>query len=363
MFLLHLTHDRPSRGSDDSVGGSLSGGYRRSPKCHRASDAVQRNSGSETVQVRVVRPSDLGELDRAAWRGAQRADPSLSSPFLAPEFALAVDAARDDARVAVVDGLGEAPAFFAFSVDEHVGAPIGATISDAQALVGGTDAPWDAPALVRSSGLESWRFDHLVSTQVAFTPFHHARHASPVADLSHGHDAYLDEVRARSKDVLSQSARRRRKLGREVGDVVFEWHDPASATLETLFAWKSAQYRATGVWDRFDQPWIVEVVRTLAATVSEGLTGAVATLRAGDTLVAVHLGLLGPDRLVWWFPAYDPRFAAYSPGLVLLLDLVAESATRGVQLVDLGRGEHHYKLRVATGSYDVAEGSVPAGAT
>ena len=33
---------------------------------------------------------------------------------------------------------------------------------------------------------------------------------------------------------------------------------------------------------------------------------------------------------------------------------------RGLALVDLGRGEHHYKLRVANGAYDVAEGSVPA---
>ena len=86
------------------------------------------------------------------------------------------------------------------------------------------------------------------------------------------------------------------------------------------------------------------------------------TLRAGDHLVAVHFGLLGRDRLIWWFPAYDATFGSYSPGLILLLDLVAEAAARGLALVDLGRGEHHYKLRVANGAYDVAEGSVPASA-
>jgi CelD/BcsL family acetyltransferase involved in cellulose biosynthesis len=165
-------------------------------------------------------------------------------------------------------------------------------------------------------------------------------------------------VRDRSKDVLAQTGRRRRKLAREIGEVAFEWDDRDPATLDQLLAWKSDQYRATGVWDRFDQPWIVDVVRMLAATTSEGLTGVTSTLRAGGELVAVHLGLLGRDRVAWWFPAYAPAFASYSPGLLLLLDLVAESAGRGLRHVDLGRGEHHYKLRVATRSYDVAEGVV-----
>ena len=73
-------------------------------------------------------------------------------------------------------------------------------------------------------------------------------------------------MRANSKDVLAQVARRRRKLGREIGDVVVEWQTDDAGVLDTLFAWKSAQYRQTGVWDRFDQPWIVDVVRVLAAT-------------------------------------------------------------------------------------------------
>jgi CelD/BcsL family acetyltransferase involved in cellulose biosynthesis len=312
------------------------------------------------VQVRVVRPGDLGDAELAAWRACQRDDPTLASPFLAPEFALAVDAVRDDARVAVVEGVGDAPAFLACSIEGGAGAPIGATICDAQALVGRATEQVDARALVRAAGMVSWRFDHLVSTQRPFVPYHTALHVSPVADLSDGHDAYLAVVRSSSKDVLAQTARRRRKLGREVGDVVFAWNDPDPAALDALLAWKSAQYRATGVWDRFDQPWIVDVVHALARTESEGLTGVTATLRAGDALVAVHFGLLARDRLAWWFPAYDAEFASYSPGLVLLLDLVADAGARGLGLVDLGRGEHHYKLRVATGGYEVAEGVVPA---
>ena len=316
------------------------------------------------MQVRILRPGEFGGAERDAWCAFQRDDPTLASPFLSAEFATAVGTTRNDARVAAIEDAGELSAFFAFSSDvDGTGGPIGATICDAQAVVARAGFDWDATALVRAAGLEAWSFDHLVVTQRPFVPFHRERHRSPTVDLSAGHDAYLAQVRATSKDVLAQVARRRRKLAREIGDVAVEWQTTDVRALDTLFTWKSAQYRETGVWDRFDQPWIVDVVRALANTTADGLTGLLSTLRAGDDLVAVHFGLLGRDRLVWWFPAYDPRFGSYSPGLILLLDLIAEAATRGLALVDLGRGEHHYKLRVANGSYDVAEGVVPAAAT
>jgi CelD/BcsL family acetyltransferase involved in cellulose biosynthesis len=313
------------------------------------------------VQVRVARPGELGGAEQQAWSMYGQADMTLASPFLTFEFARAVGAVREDARVGVVEDGGQPAAFFAFSVDGRVGAPIGASICDSQALVVRPGFDWNARELVRGAGLDTWRFDHLVSTQAPFVPFHRARHRSPVADLRDGHEQYRVRVRERSKDVLAQAARRRRKLAREVGDVTVEWQTEEADVLDTLFEWKSSQYRETGVWDRFDQPWIVDVVRTLASTRSTALTGLLTTLRAAGEPVAVHFGLLGRDRVAWWFPAYNTKFASYSPGLILLLDLVAEAAARGLALVDLGRGEHHYKLRVATGSYEVAEGAVTAG--
>jgi CelD/BcsL family acetyltransferase involved in cellulose biosynthesis len=314
------------------------------------------------MQVRVVRPSDLGDAELGIWRAFQRDDPTLASPFLTPEFALAVDGARDDARIGVVEE-GDGPvAFFPFSTEDgSTGEPLGASICDAQALISRAGTECDPAVLVRGVGLDVWHFDHLLATQTAFAPFHHALHRAPVVSLTDGLDAYLAQVRSTSKDVLPQVARRRRKLGREVGDVVFEWQTADRDALDTLFEWKSAQYRETGVWDRFDQPWIIDVVRKLACTTGDDVSGLLSTLRAGNNLVAVHFGLLGRDRLSWWFPVYNGEFARYSPGLILLLDLVAEAAARGVLLVDLGRGEHHYKLRVATGSYAVAEGAVVRG--
>ena len=307
-------------------------------------------------------PGELGAGELVGWRALQQNQPGLSSAFLGPEFAQAVGRVRPDARIAVVEDSSGFAGFFAFQEGpEHRGAPIGAGICDAQAFVCRPDLDWDPRWLVGACGLASWRFDHLPTEQSAFRPFHRAVHRSPTIDLTDGYDAFLAKVPTVSKDVLAQVRRRRRKLAREVGPVVTEWHEAAEEPFKALVAWKSAQYAAAGTWDRFERPWIRAVLEDLQSSGAPGCAGLLATTRAGGRLAAVHLGLGGLTSLSWWFPSYDADLAPYSPGLVLLLDLAEHAAERGLSMVDLGRGEHAYKLRVATGGYTVAEGEVPAG--
>ena len=137
------------------------------------------------MRMQVVRPGELGDSELSAWRAYQRDDPALANPFLAPEFAISVDAARDDGRVGIIDDAGTPAAFFAFSLDDdRTGRPIGPSICDAQALVAHSEFACDPRALVRAAGLSAWHFDHLITTQEAFAPFHQVLHRSPVIDLS-----------------------------------------------------------------------------------------------------------------------------------------------------------------------------------
>jgi CelD/BcsL family acetyltransferase involved in cellulose biosynthesis len=61
---------------------------------------------------------------------------------------------------------------------------------------------------------------------------------------------------------------------------------------------------------------------------------------------------------VWhsWFPVYNQRFQAYSPGLILLTEMVRTAAQNGVDYIDLGKGMSTYKKRFMTGAIQVAEG-------
>ena len=65
------------------------------------------------MRVSVVRPGELGPGDIASWRAMQSSTPSLASPFLSPEFTIAVGEFRPGARVAV---LSDGPDVAGFSL-------------------------------------------------------------------------------------------------------------------------------------------------------------------------------------------------------------------------------------------------------
>ncbi|MBO0713445.1 MAG: hypothetical protein J2P59_01725, partial [Acidimicrobiales bacterium] len=114
------------------------------------------------MKVSVVRPHELGRVEQERWESFGQ-DPSLDSPFLSFAFTEAIGRVRDDAYVAVAEEGGELCGFLAFQAgDDHVGGPIGATIGDAQALIGRAGWSFDPRQLVAGAGLSCWRFDHLV---------------------------------------------------------------------------------------------------------------------------------------------------------------------------------------------------------
>ena len=306
--------------------------------------------------IRVVPLRQLGAADRAAWAALQEADPRLASPFFRPEFAELVAAVRDDVFVAVMECAGEAVGFFPFQRDARgVGGPVGGTLSDYQAVIARRDFSWDAVRLVRGAGLREWRFDHLLAAQEPFGLFHRILTESPVIDLSEGYARYAEQ-RVR----LLSEPRKRRKLEREVGPVRFEAHVADGGMLRTLMRWKGAQYEAGGKRNLFTLPWVAGVLERVQAAQGAQFSGLLSVLSAGGEPVAAHLGLR--SRTVWhyWLPTYNPAFAQYSPGMLLVLEMAASAAALGVRTIDFGKGRALYKQRLANGTVALAEGVVPA---
>ena len=132
--------------------------------------------------------------------------------------------------------------------------------------------------------------------------------------------------------------------------------------LHALMAWKSAQYRQTNHVDRFSEPWLVGLIETLLATRSEGVSGLLSALYAGDQLVAAQFGLRNSSLLVGWFTAYNIRFRKYTPGLVHLRQLAEEMAAAGILVIDMGAGaKSYYKDTMKSDDGYVARGIVADG--
>ncbi|ANB07928.1 cellulose biosynthesis protein CelD [Streptomyces ambofaciens] len=309
-------------------------------------------------RVRVLRPQELGEGEREHWRELRAKSGAPRNPFMEPEFTDVVGRVRPRARVAVVYEGGEAAGFLPHERGPlGQGRAVGLGVSDCQGAVLRPGLVPDTRRLLRACSLSSFAFDNLEADQELFAPFAAEEHTTYVIDVEKGYEAYERVLRARSPKFLKTTLAKERRLGRRAGDLRFVFDEREPAALRTLMEWKSAQYRRTGRRDRFAREWISRLVARLAETRAPECTGTLSVLYAGGRPVAAHFGLRSATVLACWFPAYDPGFAKYSPGLVLHLRMAEAAAAEGIGVLDMGRGAAEYKDSLKTGELPVYEGA------
>jgi CelD/BcsL family acetyltransferase involved in cellulose biosynthesis len=308
----------------------------------------------------VTTPGELGSTERGRWTEIRNVSPALSSPFFTSEFTAIVGEARRDSRVGVLARDGATVGFFPF----HAGArraarPIGRKLADYQGVIVAPDLEWDAAELVRLCGLRSYSFDHLVRAQAQFERSFVAVESSPALDFEK-----LDRDRGDGAEPAllgpDEARLKRRRIERRFG-FRFSLRESDPAAFQTFMRWKSEQYRRTGAFDVLSRPWVVEVLERIHTTQTDDFSGVFSCVYAGDTLVAGHLGLRSGPILHSWFPAFDTRFAKYSPGLVLFLEIAEAAQSHGVRLFDLGKGAEPYKLLFANSAIEVGVGAVESG--
>jgi CelD/BcsL family acetyltransferase involved in cellulose biosynthesis len=166
---------------------------------------------------------------------------------------------------------------------------------------------------------------------------------SPILDISEGYQRYLQGRRPSSMRLIKSTAHKGRKLEREVGEARFDFDVRDRQALSVLMGWKSAQYRRTGQYDRFARDWIMQLVQDLYETRGREFTRVLSMLYAGDRPVVGHFGIRSGSVLAGPFPAFDPGYARYSPGLVSLLRIAEAAAKAGLRQIDLGKGHEGYK--------------------
>lgn len=311
------------------------------------------------MKITVLTPERLTTTHFEMWSRWQRAEKAVASPFFRPEYVQAVAAVRSDVAVAVMEDKGEPVGFFPFQRGPWgTGKPVGGRMTDYQGVVARPGFEWNAQELIRGCGLAVWDFDNLAACQQPFHSHHYRTVESHYLDLSQGFDAYqADRVKAGSL-VVKQVLRRARKLARQVGPLRLDLHTTDSHVLNTLIRWKSEQYVRTQVTNIFAYPWTARLLEQVVGQSAEPFSGMLTALYAGPHLVAVHLGIRSYGVMHWWFPTYDREFARYSPGLILLMEFSRAAPSLGIHRIDLGKGEANFKLRLASGSIPVAEGSV-----
>ncbi len=314
------------------------------------------------MQIDVKRPLDLDDGELEAWRAIQAADPDLASPYLAPEWVLALArSGGPDARqgrVAVLREDGAPVGFFAARAGPFTALPMGAPLCDYQAMVAAPGTGIAARALARALGVQRIDLINMLADQPTFAPFLRGEGESHLIRLADGIEAYAAERKAAGSGILGDTAKKLRKLEREIGPVRFT---PASASAEDwaqAMAWKRAQYRTTRQTDIFATPWVSAFLQRLRDEADDRFGARLYTLHAGDRLVATHIALHNGPVLHAWFIAHDEETSRYSPGVILMVEMLRWAAGRGLREFDLGPGAYRFKTSLANGSRAVGHGFV-----
>ena len=313
------------------------------------------------MRVETISPLELAVEDAAIWRSLLAADPALTSPYLTPDWARIVARHRSDTRVAVWRHEDGRPAGFLAVQGEgaHAAMPAGGPVCDYQAVVGAADLDISLAAKALGGGridLPAGLRDNAVSPCLLTEDCGH------VVRFANGWDGWCAERKASGSGIVARARKRMSKLMRdhESGAVSFEPFSTDQTAFETLLTWKREQMRRTGVTDIFEHGWIDSVVRdSFAAPASDpNFGGALFVLRLGGEAIAVLFCLRAGKALHAWFVAYDPKYADYSPGIILFAEVIKAAAAAGFTEMDLGPGDYSFKESFANYQRPIGSGFI-----
>jgi CelD/BcsL family acetyltransferase involved in cellulose biosynthesis len=301
-------------------------------------------------ESRVISPESLSADEMSAWKAFCRNNPDLTSPFYTPPYARAAAQAQGRVYVCVLKRHGQIAGFLPFqfrgALQEWLGYAdrVGEEMTDYFGLIAEPSLRIQVRDLLRLAGLNYLYFTHLDESQLVHGLPAERPEVGLRLQLVPQIDYWSQQMRERSRKLVSETERLERAVQREHGPLRFcmteaEWQEP----LRHLMARKGEQYARTGRPNMFAEGWRVRLLENLASINEAGCRGSLSTLYAGDTWVASHFGLRGGSVLHYWFPVYNPDLKRYAPGRLLLKQVIQSAPAAGIECVDRGAGDNYTK--------------------
>jgi CelD/BcsL family acetyltransferase involved in cellulose biosynthesis len=328
---------------------------------------VMRREANQDWATRIVHPRDLSQSDIAAWRAIQASVPTLQSPLLGPDFALAIGAVRRDARVAIaVDARTDPFAFFGFHHRPNGFArPLGAPFADYHALICRPDAALDLSDLVDAAGLSAFRLtgfiDHRageIARALPYQPAYRIRLSGTSAD-------YLERLKQESANRYKNLRRYSGKLERALGPLMLNTSDRDVGAFTRLLDWKRRQLVRSGLANFLGPRWCQSLMRNLftGEVPKDGpretrFQGLMISLYAGGRHVAGHFGIRLGGHFHPWIGAMDPELDSLGAGFVHQWRAIEAMSDIGLHTYDLGPGEDHWKRMFTSTTVDVHMGLI-----
>ncbi len=289
----------------------------------------------------TLHPSSLTSDDQEAWQALRAAHPDYATPLLSPGFAQLIGGIRADARVTLIrDSAGLAAVLPFVRRPDGLGRPLGAPFADYSGPVRRADAALTLTDIVRLAGLSAWRSTSMIDPWATIPEITGPGEATCIIRPGGQSPAdYIEARRALYPKRFKNFRRLERQAMQDRAGLQFRWGAPDPALRDALFAYKSAQYRASGLVDLMT----ATNARAILDAVAASPMGFQTSLWSGDTFVSAHFGVREGRAFHPWIAAYDPQFAHYSPGNLLLKNIIEHMPQMELDEYDLAEGHDHYK--------------------
>lgn len=318
------------------------------------------NAGREHYQIRIAsKPEEFGGL----WPSSRDLGDACAYVFQCADVVEAWIDSFGRARntevllVLVADADGNPLMALPLGIETHSGLRV---LSFLDAGVSDYNAPilypryhsWDAsgfPTLWGQLLNQLPKFDILLLTKLPSRIYgvENPMLQLPVTEgMVSGHCATLPEDPVKRVLPEAKNLKKKRRRLTDLGKVSFKIVTASpdrEKVLGALIRQKSRQYRETQGFDGFDRPGFRDYYENL--TERSGLNGPVhlCALLVDDNVVASQWSLISAHRLYALLCAFDPEWGRYSPGRILLEELIEWSIISGVRNLDLGVGDEPYK--------------------
>jgi CelD/BcsL family acetyltransferase involved in cellulose biosynthesis len=150
------------------------------------------------------------------------------------------------------------------------------------------------------------------------------------------------------KQKIRSDSRRQRIRLEKIGHVKFNFAENTEGrheVIQEMIKQKSRRYRETGIWDMLAVDEYKKFYHGLADLQSNVISEVHCTaLNVGDVTVATHVGFVAKDTFYYLMPTYEGgEWGKYSPGRLLLLELIKWSINNGLKYFDFTVGGEAYK--------------------
>lgn len=176
----------------------------------------------------------------------------------------------------------------------------------------------------------------------------HRVDVAPYTPLLGDFESYLDSLKKNRKKLKSDTLRQMKRLS-ELGELSYSVHggnDPvARDVLNVFIEQKKKRYEVTSVrgvlfHDGYDKYYLDQVRNNPNVHLS--------SLTLGDKIIAAHLGYAYKDTYYYLMPSYDSEYEKYSPGRILLYNLIKTAYEAGTNVFDFCIGDEKYKYEWAS---------------